>query len=159
VEPNRSPQLDPAGYRRAANIAHQACRGRALSPEDWEEVEQDAALEAWRSGSVTRIWWAAADSARRIQQTRRTRRPLLVPLTRDPGSGVDLQAQVVGTLTVRQLLAAMPDRERRAVEATVLDGQSQAEVAAAWAVRDSTVSRRRAAGLERLRTVYNESYT
>jgi DNA-directed RNA polymerase specialized sigma24 family protein len=149
--------LDPAGYRRAAAIARRACRGRALSPEDWEEVEQDAALEAWRSGSVTRIWWAATDSARRIQQTRRTRRPLVVPLTSDPGSDADLQAQVVGALMVRQWLAAMPEPERRAVAATVLDGQSQAEVAAAWAVRDSTVSRRRAAGLERLRTACGES--
>ena len=143
--------MDAAEYRRAAAIAQRACQGRALSRQDWEEVVQDAALEAWRSGSVTRIWWAAADSARRIQRVRRTCRPVVLPLTRDVGSALDVQAEVVGTLTVRQLLAAIPDRERRAVEATVLDGQTQAEVAAAWAIRDSTVSRRRAAGLNRLR--------
>jgi len=145
--------MDASEYRRAVAIAHRACRGRALSPQDWEEVEQDAALEAWRSGSATRIWWAAVDAARRIQQARRTCRPVLVPLTRDVRADVDVQGEVVGSLMAGQLLAAVPEGQRRAVKATVLDGQTQAEVAAAWAVRDSTVSRRRAAGLDRLRAV------
>lgn len=145
--------MDAAQYRRAAAIAHCACRGRALSPEDWEEVEQDAALEAWRSDSVTRIWWAAVDAARRIQQGRRSFRPVFVPLTRDVRSDIDVPGEVLGSLMAGHLLATMPERQRRAVEATVLEGQTQAELAAEWAVRDSTVSRCRAAGLDRLRAV------
>jgi DNA-directed RNA polymerase specialized sigma24 family protein len=144
--------MNAVDYHRAVAIAHRACRGRPLSRQDWEEVEQDAAVEAWRTGSVTRIWWAAADGARRIQRIRRVSRPDLVPLTWDLCSEADVEAEVVDRLTVEELLGRLPEREREAVEAMVLGGRTGAELAAAWNVADSTISRRRTAALSRLRT-------
>lgn len=144
--------MDAAEYRRAVAIAQRACRGWRLSRQDWEEVEQDAAVEAWRSGSVTRIWWAAVDGACRIQRSRHVFRPVVVPLNRDVRSTLDVEADVLGRLTADQMLARLPEPERQAVEATVLGGWAQAELAALWGVRDSTVSRRRAVGLGRLRS-------
>lgn len=55
--------VTPEEYARAVRIARQACRGRHLSAEDREEVEQDAAVEAWRSADPLLVWWVATGSA------------------------------------------------------------------------------------------------
>ena len=148
--PFRRFEVTEAEYRRAVAIAQRACRGWRLSREDWEEVEQDAAVEAWRTGSSTRIWWAAVDGARRISGVRRRCQPVVVQLPPDVRSDTDVEAEVLGRVMADQALALLPPRERRAVAATVLAGRTQADLAVEWKVRDSTVSRRRAAGLARL---------
>jgi hypothetical protein len=101
--------MNAAEYRKAVAIARRACHGLYLSPQDWEEVEQDAAVEAWRTGSVTRIWWAARGGARRARRSRRVCQPVIIPLSQDVVSEERVDA-------------------------------------------DSTISRRRSAGLSRLRS-------
>lgn len=74
--------MTAADYARAGRIARHACASQwpFLSREDREEVVQDAALAMWQSGSTTRAWWAAVDSAIKIQGARRVCQPIMESL-------------------------------------------------------------------------------
>lgn len=144
--------MDAAEYARAVRIAQKACRGRRLSRDEWQQVEQDAAVALWSSGSVTRAWWAAVDSARKIQGVRRTyQAPVFVPFVWDGRAPVDVEAEAVSRVMVDGLLDRLPVLERMAVQACVLDGRSPQVVSREFGWWDTTVRRRRARGLARLR--------
>jgi RNA polymerase sigma factor (sigma-70 family) len=148
--------VTPDEYRRARQVARRACAGWALTREDWEEVEQDAAVAAWRHGlqPSTRSWAAAHRSAQKIQGRQGKKRPVIVPNNGTEwrkAAPVDVEGETVERMTVERLLSSLPAEQRIAVEETVLEGRTQQQVADRYGVADSTITRRRQQGLARLR--------
>jgi DNA-directed RNA polymerase specialized sigma24 family protein len=146
--------MNAAEYRRVQSIVRRACGTQRpfLAVEDWEEIEQDAAVTAWRTGSVTRTWWAAVDSATKIQGGRRVHKPpTMVPLTYDRASTQDVEGEVCSRLMADQLLSLLSDGDRALLTETVILDRAQQDVADEMGVNDSTVSRWRAGALLRLK--------
>lgn len=140
-------------YRRVQAIVRRACAAQRpfLSAEDWEEVEQDAAVAAWRTGSATRTWWAAVNSATDHQHGRRVHKPVMVPLACDRPSTENVEDEVCGRLMADQLLSCLSDGDQAILVETVLLERTQQDVADEMGVNDGTVCRWRAGALERLR--------
>lgn len=168
-------------YARAVSIARRACASqwRYLSFEDREEVKQDAAVEMWRSGNVTRVWWAAFDSALAHQGARRVRKPWIISIYEDqvlrqpipeiptatrgrPFSSIlsasdDVEAEAIDRLTVNALLDRLPHAQRQAVEAVDMIGLTWGEALRILDLPESTFAYRRRKGLERLRELVSAS--
>jgi hypothetical protein len=141
-------------YDRARRIAQAACRGRRLSTDEWRTVEQDAAVEAWQSGNATRIWWAAVDSAIKLQGTRRKHKaPQFVTFSWDGPSSVDVEAEVIGRVMADEMLAKLSTKDAAVLSELVLLDRTPADVCVEWGVADSTVGRRRDGAIERLRAL------
>lgn len=113
-----SENFSGAEYLKAKALARHACRGWFLSPEDWAEVEQDCALAWWRSGSSTRAWWAARDSAQKIQHSRKDgkRRLPTAPLTDTKANKLTDKQQTcneaIDNLSWIALLSQLPENDR-----------------------------------------------
>lgn len=141
-------------YRRAKAIAHRACRGWPLSKQDWEDIEQAAAIAAWKGGTGTHIYWAAWDEGTRLQGGRRKIQPTLITLGElQPRAPDDVEADALERITLDELKARMPERHWRSVAGTVIEDRSWAEVSASLGTCDGTVSRWRRAGLEQIKTL------
>jgi DNA-directed RNA polymerase specialized sigma24 family protein len=145
-----------ADYSRAVTIARRACAAQWawLSLEDREEVIQDTALAMWRTGNITRMWWAAINSATDHQQGRRIHKPTeTVALTWDVAAHGDVADEVCDRLATEWLLGRLPSLEGQAIVETVIIGRTQQSLADELGVADSTITRRRAMGLARLRRI------
>lgn len=154
--------MTPDEYRQACNLARRAVASQRpyLSPEDVEDACQEAALAVWQGRHG---WWAAFDEATRLQGGRRKVQPTLVPIDGLTAEEValdcvgwlrasdDPEGEALSTVTVERIGAALPEREWRAVEATVLLGRPWAEICGEWGVPDGTVTRWRRRGLEKAR--------
>lgn len=138
-------------YRRAASIARRAVAHRGLSPDDLEDVCQEAAIAAWRHGldPATPVGYAAIDAADRIQQTRRVAR--IIPVADPPvATIVDPEAEAVAHLTFDRLLAVLSTSEQNMVRA-IIAGYTQAEIGRAYGMHDSNVGRHWHAALDKMR--------
>jgi DNA-directed RNA polymerase specialized sigma24 family protein len=164
--------MTPEEYRRAAGIAKRAIFSQRpfLSAEDWEDIQQEAALAAWMGGSVTRVWWSAHDAATKLQGGRRKVQPHVQSfdaLSDSDDAALDhagwlrapddVEATAVDLIALESVRDAMPPNEWVAMAGTLLGGLPWGVVSEMLGVPDGTVSRWRRRGLEKAREILVET--
>jgi RNA polymerase sigma-70 factor (ECF subfamily) len=159
-------------YRRHGGAVYALARRVVREDGIAQEVVQEVFLRLWNTperydperGSL-RSWLLAhahgrsidrlrADRSRRDREERDARR------TATAGYDVEREAwDLVVAGRVNEVLATLPDGERRAIELAYLDGYTYREVATLLDTPEGTIKSRIRAGLKRLRTELVDSET
>jgi DNA-directed RNA polymerase specialized sigma24 family protein len=138
-------------YDKVMKIARKACKKIQLTPDEWEEVKQEAALVAWKTNfkSATRIWYTAYETALKCKGWYRVRREdqrtYVEYEDRSPARD-NTEEEATSQVYVESLLATLPPKFRASVEKTIIEGHLLRELG-----DDGTVSRHRKIGLEMLK--------
>jgi RNA polymerase sigma-70 factor (ECF subfamily) len=157
-------------YRRHAGAVFGLARRVLADVAAAEEVVQEVFLRLWNSperfdpdrGSLRSYLLAQthgravdllrSDQSRRARETREARAAATV--------GYDLEREVWDMSLaerVRDVVAALPDDERRAIELAYFSGHTYREVATVLGAPEGTVKSRIRAGLKRMRTALADS--
>jgi RNA polymerase sigma-70 factor (ECF subfamily) len=151
-------------YRRHGGAVYALARRVVRDAGIAEEVVQEIFVRLWNSpdrfdperGSL-RSWLLAqghgrsidrlrSDSSRRLREERDAQR------TADAGYDVENEAwDLAVTDRVKDVMAALPDGERRAIELAYFDGYTYREVAKLLETPEGTIKSRIRAGLKRMR--------
>lgn len=152
-------------YRRHAGAAYALARRLLNDKELAEEVLQEVILRLWNAperfdserGSLRSYLLAQthgravdllrSETARRRREEREAREA--------PSFGDDIERQVVDLTTsekVKEVVAGLPDDERRAIELAYFGGHTYRQVAVMLETPEGTVKSRIRSGLRRLRT-------
>lgn len=135
--------MDEFDYDRVCRIIRYVLRQPHLTPEDKDEIRQEAAIAAVRYGfePSTRIYYTALDAARRIRQLR-----LWNPIEHDVRDQQDIERMV----EFERLLSTLSVKERFAIEGT-LRGYKQSELGEMINRDETQICRYRRLGFEKLR--------
>lgn len=143
-------------YKRVQSIVRRATLGWPLLEQEREDVEQEAALVAWRVGlePSTRVFWAARDAVIRLTGHRRVAKAEVTPVAEFyPGilSSPSHENEVLERITGDEMLSDLPVKQRQVIEALVLEGHNTMSAATKLGIRDCNIGRRRDAALKTLR--------
>lgn len=168
----RDPEAFGVFYRRHARWVLAVCARRVAGAELAADVAAEvfatalAHSDRFEPGRGSAGGWLfgialhkLADAQRRGHAERRARRRLGIPaiaLTDDDIARIDELASLDGGADVARLLAALPEEQRRAIEARVVQERDYEEIAAAHAVSQAAVRQRVSRGLATLRTRLRE---
>jgi RNA polymerase sigma-70 factor (ECF subfamily) len=146
-------------YARYGRTAYGLARRLGASPEQAEDIVQEAFLAIWRNagqysserGSIT-TWLSAIVRNRLTDAWRRAAaRPAEVPEERAPETAATSDLPGVERMAVRKLLAALPHDQREALVLSYYGGLTHEQIAAASGTPLGTVKGRLRLGLEKLR--------
>lgn len=166
----RAQARDQAAFRHLVELHHHAAYGLALrilgSPEDAEEVAQEAFVRAWNAlpnfrGDAKFSTWMHRIVARRaydrlaVVRRRREREVGVEEAERLPGADVDPAKDLPLVLEVEKLLDALSDVQRSVVVLFYYEGKSVNDVAHALGVPTGTVKTHLSRARAAMRTMWN----
>ncbi len=159
-------------YRRHLDVVLRLCARRGLNAGEAADVTAETFMAALRdrrryrpNAGSAQSWLLGiashklADHSRRSARDRRALRELEFELTeRDHADYAELRAQESASLA-EEALAALPDGQRAAVHARVLDGESYEAIARELAVSETVARQRVSRGLAALRLKLGKEHT
>jgi RNA polymerase sigma-70 factor (ECF subfamily) len=157
-----------AFYERYTAVARAVAMRTLHDPLLAHEVAQDGFLAIWNQREqfvsergTPRGWLLAMVQHRAIdvvrRESKRRRNETAGDEALGPRAGDTVEEQVIGrdeARAVHQLLAGIPDKQRRVIELAYVDGLSQSEIALELQLPLGTVKGQTRLGLEKLRQAY-----
>lgn len=142
-------------YVRVRKIARRATYGLKPTPDELEEIYQEAALIAWRSGldPCTRVWWGSRDALARLRGSRRALQPVFVDMPDwwEQQASDNVEDEVVNAVTATEMLASLPSKDAEILREIYINGYNTMSVAKKLGMHDCNVGRRRTAALKKLK--------